>query len=191
MFPKGTGLDEILGDASYEFAAISPSHVYSVDVRCSDAVVSYQAPLWPANKNANTMTHIDQMFRSIVWNPSILPPGEEHTKRHTADLPARDDNASVGLVCITTHTDWICTGSSSGHLHCLDRRTGKLLRCWKGHTKSIEYLKSISRHVLLSVSRDKTAVLWDMTKTPPQKISCIYSELHVPWDNPCFIQPLS
>ena len=82
-------------------------------------------------------------------------------------------------MCVTTHGDWICTGSSSGHIHCFDRRHGKVLRCWKGHTKSVEYLKAISRHRLLSVSGDKTAVLWDMTKTPPQKNNSIYSELFV------------
>lgn len=71
--------------------------------------------------------------------------------------------------------DWICVGSSSGHIHLFDRRRGKLLACWRAHQKAVVYIKSISRYKVLSASADKTAVLWNIMSSPPQKISSIYN----------------
>jgi len=59
IFPKLTGLSEILDDSSCEFAAISPSHVYSVDVRCHNSISSRQSLLWHGKKkNQNQNTQI-------------------------------------------------------------------------------------------------------------------------------------
>mmetsp|Transcript_23381 Transcript_23381/g.50622 ORF Transcript_23381/g.50622 Transcript_23381/m.50622 type:complete len:2207 (-) Transcript_23381:153-6773(-) len=175
LFPKATGLGEILGDATGEFAAISSSYLYTIDVRCcGDSAANYQQLLWPDKDLRPKKSQFDSMFKALTWNTSSSLPREEYTESNKA-LQVRDDKTAFDLMCITTHVDWVCTGSSSGHIHCFDRRAGKLLSCWKGHAKSVEYLKAISRHRLLSVSGDKTAVLWDMTKTPPQKISSIYN----------------
>ena len=190
LFPRATGLEEFQHDASYEFAAISQNHVYSIDVRSSDPAFNYQVPILPSNKSANRVKPNDsQIFRAMTWNPTTSPPKEEHPKHQNVANWVKEDNADMlGLSCVTTHADWICTGSSSGLLHCFDRHNGKVLCCWKGHTKSIEYLKTISRHMLLSVSGDKTAVLWDITKIPPQQISRISGESHLPWEHFCVIQ---
>jgi len=175
LFSNGTGPEEMIGNATAEFAAISRSHIYSVDLRCSESVVNCEQSLWTENDTNPKKAIFDPMFRMLTWNPSATLPRENYTKSHDV-LRVRADIASFDLVCITTHTDWICTGSSSGHIHCFDRRRPILMSCWKGHVKSVEYLKAISRHRLLSVSGDKTAILWDMTKSPPQKISSIFSE---------------
>jgi len=167
VFPKGTGSGEILNGASGEFAAISSSHVYSIDVRCCNPITSCQSLLW-ADRNDKP----DQMFSTLTWNAAST---EEH---FTSQVPLQvkdDKTTSFDILCVTTHVDWICTGSGSGHIHCWDRRCGKVLQCWKGHTKSIVFLKAISRQRLLSAGRDKTAVLWDMSTTPPAKISSIYN----------------
>jgi len=111
------------------------------------------------------------MFGALTWNTASLQREETLVNSHNSLRVG----SSFELTCVTTHQNWICTGSDSGHIHCFDRRRGKLLHCWKGHTKSIEYLEAISRHRLLSAGGDKTAVLWDLTKTPPRKISTCYN----------------
>ena len=168
LFPKGTGLGEMLGDAIGEFAAISSSHIYTVDIRCRDSTVNNHCP-----KKSN----IDPMFRSLTWNTAIE--AKKENKIQEADESKDEEATTFEFMSITTNADWICTGSKSGHIHCYDRRIGKQLHCWKGHTKSVEYMEAISKYRLLSVSGDKSSVLWDMTKTPPQKISSIYSESKV------------
>ncbi|KAL7549073.1 hypothetical protein ACHAWF_012343 [Thalassiosira exigua] len=177
-FPKGTGLGEIMGDSTAEFAAISSSHLYTIDLRCRDSVSSHHDN-WRHNVSEHAKkTKSDPMFQSLTWNAAACLSNEGKSRNDHATAQVRDDKASFDLLCVTSHTDWICTGSSSGHLHCFDRRRGKILSCWKGHGKSVEHLKAVSRDRLLSVSGDKTAVMWDMTKTPPQQIGSIYSESH-------------
>ena len=163
LLAKGTGSGEILSDSSGELAAISSSHLYIIDTRCQDSATSHQFDLM------NDRTK-DPMFRRLTWNISTLI-----NETHTQDSDDDDNNESFELTSVATHSDWICIGSRMGHIHCFDRRIGKLLTCWKGHTKSVEYLAAISKYRLLSVSGDKTAVLWDMTNTPPTKISSIYN----------------
>jgi len=172
-FPKGTGREEILGDSSGEFAAISSKYVYSVDVRCRNSIARHKSMFWPDKDTKAKTPKFDNMFRALTWNTASLQ--EEYVKNYLAPTVKDDKTASFDLLCVTTHEDWICTGSASGHIHCFDRRSGKVLHCWKGHAKPVEYLKAISRHRLLSAGGDKTAVLWDMNKTPPQKISSIYN----------------
>ena len=90
---------------------------------------------------------------------------------------AEEQESSFNFTCVTSYSggDWICVGSSSGHIHCIDRRRGKILACWRAHQKAIIYIKSISRYKVLSASADKTAVLWNIMYAPPQKISTIYN----------------
>jgi len=161
LLAKGTGSGEILSDSTGELAAISSSHLYIIDTRCQDSA-TYQL-----NQPSDTT---DPMFRRLTWNTSALI-NETQTQNSNDD----DNNESFELISVTTASDWICIGSRMGHIHCFDRRIGKLLICWKGHTKSVEYLAAISKFRLLSVSGDKTAVLWNMTDTPPTKISSIYN----------------
>mmetsp|Transcript_1975 Transcript_1975/g.4892 ORF Transcript_1975/g.4892 Transcript_1975/m.4892 type:complete len:758 (+) Transcript_1975:3534-5807(+) len=170
LFPNASGLGEMLGDAIREFATISSSHLYIINVRCGISAVKCHNMLWPEGAHPKK-SKFDPMVRALTWN---LSSPQEEREKNTKAFHDRIGKTRFELTCITTHVDWICTGSSSGHIHCFDRR-GRLLSCWKGHTKSVEYLKAISRHRLVSVSGDKTAVLWDMTKTQPQKISSIYN----------------
>jgi hypothetical protein len=170
LLPRGTGAGEILGDSTGEFAAISSSYLYTIDMRCRDSPVNGQllshADPYPKK------SHLDPMFKALTWNTSLLS-REIHTKIRNPPWVG-GDTTRFNLTCVTAHRDWICTGSISGHIHCFDRRNGKLLTCWKGHAKSVQYLDALPEHRLLSAGGDKTAVLWDMTKTPPQKISGVY-----------------
>jgi len=170
LLPKGTGAGEILGDSTGEFAAISSSYLYTIDMRCRDSPVNGQL-LSPADPHPKK-SHLDPMFKALTWNTSLLS-REIHTE--IRDPPWAGDTAKFNLTCVTAHRDWICTGSISGHIHCFDRRNGKLITCWKGHAKSVQYLNALPEHRLLSAGGDKTAVLWDMTKAPPRKISGVYN----------------
>lgn len=166
LLAKGTGSGEILSESSGECAAITTSHLYIIDTRCQNSASSNQFD------SINNTT--DSMFRRLTWNTSTLKK-ETETQEDSNNDNNDDTTASFELTSVTTHSDWICIGSRMGHIHCFDRRQGELLSCWKGHTKSIEYLAAISKFRLLSVSGDKTAVLWDLTNTPPTKISSIYN----------------
>ena len=169
LLPRGTVAGKILGDSTGEFAAISSSYLYTIDMRCHDSPANGQL-LSPADPYPKKL-HLDPMFKALTWNTSLLS-REIHT--NIRNPPRIGDTARFNLTCVTAHRDWICTGSISGHIHCFDRRNGKLLTCWKGHAKSVQYLNALPEHMLLSAGGDKTAVLWDMTKTPPQKVSGVY-----------------
>ena len=184
VFPKGTSTGEIFHGSYGEIAAISSSYLYIIDVRCRNSVGDNGNLLQPARNSNSKVSHFDPMFRTLTWYTETVP-GEQYDKTSKSNRQrdgTKSEPPSFNLTCLTTHCgggDWICVGSSSGHIHCFDRRQGKLLACWKAHMKSVEYLKAVSRHRLLSVSGDKTAVLWDLTQTPPQKISRIYSKWYI------------
>ncbi|KAL3781906.1 hypothetical protein HJC23_004091 [Cyclotella cryptica] len=171
-FPAMTSLDEIVYAGYGEVAAISSSHLYMIDMRCDSSVVG-QLQLCEYHKTRQQQ--VDPMMRYLTWylnEPPTTHPSYQKKRESTFCL------SSFNLKCITAHCgggDWVCVGSSSGHIHCFDRRGPKLLVCWKAHTNAVEYLQAVSRHCLLSVSADKTAVLWDLSKSQPRKISSIYN----------------
>ena len=179
ILPKGSGVGEVYGGVIAEIAAVSSNYVYTIDILCSDTVFDFHKLIWP-DTGSNPKKHkFDHMFRSLNWNTSTTFPWQDELIKSQPSLHVNNDAAaSFELLCVTAHEDWICTGSSSGHIHCFDRRRGKILNCWKAHAKPVEYVNAISRQRLLSVSGDKTAILWDLTKSPPQKLGSIYSEFY-------------
>lgn len=158
LLAKGTGSREIVSESTGALAAISSSHLYIIDTR------------WQGSTNTSNDNTTDPMFRRLTWNISTLI-NETQTQVNSNNDSNDDTTASFELTSVTPASDWICIGSRMGHIHCFNRRTGKLLSCWKGHAKSIEHLAAISKYRLLSVSGDKTTVLWDLANTPPTKIN--------------------
>ncbi len=168
-FPFGTGSTEIIGGSMCDISAISSAYLYGIDMRCSQSITS-----------RNCVAHYkpsqpDALFKSLAWNTGIVT--KEYSRSVEANSPL-EQGSSFNFTCLTSHCgggDWVCVGSSSGHIHIFDRRRGKLLACWRAHQKAVVYVKSISRYKVISVSADKTAVLWNILTSPPQKISCIYN----------------
>ncbi len=87
----------------------------------------------------------------------------------------QDRGIGAALQCVTTHDDgyWICTGSSNGQMCVLDRRTGEIAQAWQAHEAPILRVFPWSRDKVLSVSMDRTAVLWDIRSTIPRDICCL------------------
>jgi len=186
QFPFMTSSSEILYTGCGEIAAISPRHLYMVDMRCdpqkeSPTFTATDTCHSPYQNRTESPKHLSSfpMMKHLSWHTEESP---TFTATDTCHSPYQNRTespkhlSSFNLKCVAAHSDFVCVGSSSGHIHCYDRRQSKLQICWKAHTKSIEYLKAVSRGLLLSVSADKTAVLWNLMKNPPQQISSIYSK---------------
>lgn len=168
-FPFGTGSAEILSGSMCDISAISSAYLYGIDMRCSQSITSrnYVDHYKPSNPDA--------LFKSLSWNIGIVT--KEYSQSEETSFPL-EQGSSFHFTCLTSHCgggDWVCVGSSSGHIHIFDRRRGKLLACWRAHQKAVVYVKSISRYKVISASADKTVVLWNILSSPPQKISCIYN----------------
>lgn len=168
-FPFGTGSAEILSGSMCDISAISSAYLYGIDMRSSQSITSrnYVAHYRP--------TKPDALFKSLTWNTGIVT--KEYPKSEETSPPL-EQGSSFNFTCLTSHCgggDWVCVGSSSGHIHIFDRRRGKLLACWRAHQKAVVYVKSISRYKVISASADKTAALWNILSSPPQKISSIYN----------------
>ena len=172
LFPSVTSSNEIIHSSCGEVAAISSSNLYMIDMRCRIPPSSHHV----TNQfSASSSKQVDPMVRHLTWCTSMqLEFDLPHHFRKSPQLPSQV--SSFNLNCVASHSDWVCTGSSSGHIHCFDRRQSKLLMCWKAHTRSIEYLQAVSSHLLLSVSAEKIAVVWNLAQNPPELISSIYSE---------------
>jgi WD40 repeat protein len=174
-FPRGTGSTEILCGSMVDLCAISSAQLYTIDMRCSDAFTSHNFVTSYGHSQP------DALFKSMSWYTGIVATKEysrSSRSRHEKSILSPEQDPSFNFTCLTSHCgggDWICVGSSSGYIHCFDRRRGKLLACWKAHQKAVIYIRSISRHKLISASADKTAVLWNIMSSPPQKISTIYN----------------
>lgn len=168
-FPSGTGSAEILSGSMCDISAISSAYLFGIDMRCSQSITSrnYVAHYNPSKPDA--------LFKGLTWNTGIVT--KEYSQSEKTSSPL-EQGSSFNFTCLTSHCgggDWVCVGSSSGHIHIFDRRRGKLLACWRAHQKAVVYVKSISRYKVISASADKTAVLWNILSSPPQKMSCIYN----------------
>lgn len=165
--PATTSSNEILHSGAGEIAAITSNHLYMIDLRCSTLAGYRQIDV-----------HGNDMVKHLEWYVSTAPPDIElhrHQQRQKKHEHA-SQVSSFQLNAIVACGGWVCVGSSSGHIHCFDRRQSKLLFCWKAHLKSIEYLQAVSGQILLSVSADKTAVMWNLSHNPPQQMNSIYSK---------------
>mmetsp|Transcript_12917 Transcript_12917/g.26030 ORF Transcript_12917/g.26030 Transcript_12917/m.26030 type:complete len:1928 (+) Transcript_12917:157-5940(+) len=167
--PPGTGSAEILDGSMGDISAISSAYLYGIDMRCSESITSRNcvAPYKPSQPDA--------LFKSLTWHTGIAT--KEYPQSEETISPQEQDS-SFNFTCLTSHCgggDWVCVGSSSGHIHIFDRRRGKLLACWRAHQKAVVCIKSISRYKIISASADKTAVLWNIMSSPPQKLSSIYN----------------
>lgn len=100
-------------------------------------------------------------------NPQL----EQITRTPSSKKPSTEGFISIlALPC----GDLICLGSSSGYVHCFERRKGNMLLNWKAHSKAVIAIKPYhKRHFIVTVSRDRTALLWDLRTTPPKKLSTI------------------
>ena len=175
VFPPVTSSNEILLSGCGEVAAISSSYLYMIDMRCRFPSSS-QNVIDQSSFSGNEQ--LDPMIRRLAWcTSSEIQYNHPH---HSEKSPQVHSHvSSFNLKCVTSHSNWVCVGSSSGHIHCFDRRQSKLLLCWKAHSRAIEYLQAVSNHLLLSASADKTAVVWNLAQNPPMPISSIYSELYI------------
>ncbi|CAN0312910.1 unnamed protein product, partial [Discosporangium mesarthrocarpum] len=79
----------------------------------------------------------------------------------------REQLEGTGLSCICDgkNGEWISVGSSGGQVVVLDKRLGggRPLYRWNAHSSVVERVFPISRNLLLTVSRDLTAVVWDLS----------------------------
>ena len=87
----------------------------------------------------------------------------------------QDRGIGAALQCVCTHEDgyWICVGSSNGQLCVLDRRTGEIAQAWQAHEGPVLRVFAWGRDKVLSVSMDRTAVLWDIRNTIPRDVCCL------------------
>jgi WD40 repeat protein len=178
LFPSTTS--SMLHSSCCEIAAISQSCVYMIDMRCPNKVQHQHF----FTTEAKCRKVVDPMMRHLAWYLSSPPNiSISHRHPHYKNLEQTIQQSSFNLNAIASHSDWVVVGSASGHIHCFDRRKASLLCCWKAHTKSIEHLHAVSRHLLLSVSADKTAVLWNLAQNPPQQLRSIYSKCSVCLDS--------
>ncbi|GMH94181.1 hypothetical protein TL16_g12831 [Triparma laevis f. inornata] len=58
--------------------------------------------------------------------------------------------------------DWVCVGRSDGICVCVERRTGRILHTWKAHEESVVQIYAVNLNQVVTVGKDKRAVLWDL-----------------------------
>ena len=82
--------------------------------------------------------------------------------------------SGFACVAVSIDGDWICAGDSAGSVVCFERRAGKVLHKWKAHTDCIVQIYTVDQHQVFTVSKDKSAVLWDLRGADrPQRMSGI------------------
>jgi len=155
---------------SQEILAITQSNLFRIDMRCGQR--SVQSPLLSSVTEA---TIPNSMWLSRSWmlnSPGISPRGLDGDSTPSSNTRSPADYPSFHFSCVSPadFCDWVCVGSLSGHVHCFERRAGRLLHCWKAHEKAIIAIKSISNHQVLTISRDRTATLWDLRGDAPVKL---------------------
>ena len=57
---------------------------------------------------------------------------------------------------------WICVGRSDGVVVCVEGRMGRVLHTWKAHDESVVQIYCINANQVVTVGKDKRAVLWDL-----------------------------
>jgi WD40 repeat protein len=153
---------------SQEILAVTQSNLFRIDMRCGQR--SIQSPLLCSVTKEITMPNSMWLSRSWMLNsPEISPRG---LGGDSAPSSNTQSPADYHFSCISPadFCDWVCVGSLSGHVHCFERRAGRLLHCWKAHEKAIIAIKSISNHQVLTIGRDRKATLWDLRGDSPVKL---------------------
>jgi hypothetical protein len=82
----------------------------------------------------------------------------------------------VSFSCLATCTEgnWICVGDSGGFVVCFERRAGRILHKWKAHDDGIVQIYVVNQNQVFTVSKDKSAILWDLRGIDkPQRMSGI------------------
>ena len=89
----------------------------------------------------------------------------------------REGEGSNCCVATCSEGNWICVGDSAGWVVCFERRAGRVMHKWKAHEDSVVQLYVVNMNQVFTVSKDKTAILWDLRGIDkPQRMSGI-SEL--------------
>ena len=57
---------------------------------------------------------------------------------------------------------WICVGRSDGVVVCVEGRMGSVLNTWKAHDDSVVQIYCINANQVVTVGKDKRAILWDL-----------------------------
>lgn len=76
----------------------------------------------------------------------------------------RCTNASAGLIrcmAISSDSQWVAVGFSSGIMSLLNLKTGIMLGTWKAHEGEIIQMKAISKNKFISCSYDQTVKVWN------------------------------
>ena len=68
---------------------------------------------------------------------------------------------------------WVACGSEAGHVVVLDRRAGRALASFRAHGAAVVAQLPVSRHELLTVAADKSAVLWRLSGAAPAPVAAI------------------
>ena len=91
-----------------------------------------------------------------LWNPHAT----DDKERHIAILPY---NAPVRTVEFSSDNKMLAGGSDDGIIQVWDSGTGDIIHRFDGHTESVQELQfSPDRTKLISVSLDRTAILWSI-----------------------------
>eukprot|EP00957_Ditylum_brightwellii_P066207 5024239-Ditylum_brightwellii.AAC.1 len=198
--PVGTGIGEDIGSWGVtlgDIMGITSSRLYHIDMRCPPSDNHQCLYTQKASRVKDGIANHNPLYHNKTWYLSLQQNQSSALSNSTSDSimdghtvskgalngiasrkePSSTRTSSFELTCVTLQCgggNWVCVGSKSGHIHCFERRTGALLHCWKGHQAAVVAMEAITRHKLLTISRDKTGILWNLKSLPePKKLFTI------------------
>lgn len=107
----------------------------------------------------------------------VSTPYHRSLERDLYDLPLPPSGRHPGIQCIGSSVDgnWVCAGGSDGTCWIADWRSGRPIHAWRAHEGSpIVATAPIGSKQLLTVSLDKSAVLWDLRgQHQPERLATV------------------
>ncbi|CAM9635436.1 unnamed protein product [Choristocarpus tenellus] len=153
-------------------ATTSSAEVMHFDLRqahhtTSGAEGGYPLPpaaTWPLSGSLQNLQMPD--FTRLV----AFGMGEAHTPLDRVGAKRGTPLPSLCCLCDGGEGDWVSVGSSEGQVVVLDKRVegGRPLYRWNAHAGTVVRVFPVARNLLLTISRDLTAVVWDLSLAAPQ-----------------------
>jgi WD40 repeat protein len=109
---------------------------------------------------------------SIAYSPDgrwLVTAGDENTVRiwdvdtgREVRPPFRGHTGDIYAVAVSPNGRWIASGGEDSTVKVWDSHTGTLVRNFRGHMGVVSSLAFSSNDLLISGSRDRTAMVWDL-----------------------------
>ncbi|CAM9221408.1 unnamed protein product [Scytosiphon promiscuus] len=112
---------------------------------------------------------VDVRLQSLLARPSSKGQSRgDHTQGSSSRRNGDTGPLPVGLCSVCEgEGEWLAAGSGAGQVVVFDKRRpgGRPLFWWNAHGGVVVGVFHVARHLLLTMSRDRTAVLWDLSRS--------------------------